>query len=141
MKSSSLTICCEFYIHLSLLANQMSQVGSPVVSPSCTSRAFDILAQCLNIPILEQAEVIQGLNALVFHHCLGSACTAPKVFKNCSHACLHCLSFLFFHLVSLTSQKRYCIGEAQVFHMPFLGFQALPKVWSEILVSCGFSKF
>ena len=91
----SQVVCCQLYIHFSLLGDQISQIGSPVTTSSCTSWAFDILTQCLHITILQETKLI---HALVLHHCLGITCTEPNVFKNCSHACLPCFFPFFLYL-------------------------------------------
>ena len=50
---------------------------------------------------------------------------------------LACIVDLFFSFTwsLLLLQEKILYREARVFHIPFLGFQALPKFWSEILVS------
>ena len=111
-------VCCKLNIHFSLLADQMSQIGSPVITSSCTSWAFDILSQCLHNSILQETEILQGINTLVLHHCLGSASTAPKVLKNCSQACLHHF-FTFLYLGLLPALGRIYDPIAQEFHVPF----------------------
>ena len=111
-------VCCKLNIHFNLLTDQMSQIGSPVIMSSCTFWAFDILTQCLHITILQETEIIQGINALVLHHCLGSACTAPKVLKICSHACLHHF-FTFLYLGFLPALGKIYDPIAEEFQVPF----------------------
>ena len=65
-----------------------------------------MFSQCLNIPILEEAKGIQGINALVLHHCVGSVWTASMVFKTALMlACIVYLSFSFTQSLLLLHER------------------------------------
>ena len=92
----SQVICCQIYIHFSLLDNKVSQIVSPVITPSCNSRHLTFLHNVSTSPSFRKhwpSKVSMPWSSTI---CLGSMCTPPKVFKSYLHACLHhfFLSFL-----------------------------------------------
>ena len=86
----------------------MSQIGSPVITPSCTSWAFDILTQCLNISILRNHRSSKVWTSTI---ALASCALHPRSSKTAFMlACI--ISFLsFLYLGSLTSLGRISLDK------------------------------
>ena len=120
-------ICCKLYIHFSFLADQMSQVGSPVIAPAAPPGHLTFLHNVSTAPSLRKhrsSKVSMPWSSTI---ALGVHDSTQGLQKLLSYLPASFLFFLFFTWGFLLLLKR-CIIQCLKRFMYLLGFPCLTKI-------------